>query len=163
MGGWVVSVNSFADNIAAQIDPIRRAVLYLSGGSEVNGGGRPSLPARHPSSQDFGETTAERGARSGFWSFRDILFPHGVCCCARVSVGASRGKSSSAATSCPQQPPVAPPLPPPPRSARPAAPQPARAAALHSREGLSASVRTPTTVPLPLLFLSFPLEANNIA
>lgn len=93
-----VSVNSFADNIAAQIDPIRWAALYLSGSSGGDGGGRPSscphgiLRGRISGGGGAGHSSPERSAKQILVLPRNTLpAPRGLLCL-RVRESVRRGR-----------------------------------------------------------------------
>lgn len=136
-GGGEVSVNSFADNIAAQIDPIRWAALYLSGSS----GGRrrwPFLPpARTASSTSLfrwdSNWERERGAA---FSLAEKCPSRKAWAAVPACPRASRGNDSSTS---------------PGRSSR------------SGWEGQGASVRTPQPLLSASCSFSFPLETNKIA
>lgn len=104
-GGGRFSVNSFADNIAAQIDPIRWAALYLNGSSRGDVTVAVPPATRHPARQLSGGR--QRSAKQFLVLPRNILPYEAGCCacvCARASGGAARRSALTGCSSRPQQP-----------------------------------------------------------
>lgn len=107
------SVNSFADNIAAQIDPIRWAALYLSGSSGRGGygGGRPTCRTPSCTAAFRGDGSPQRSAKQLL--VRQIPFPYEASCCACVSARGAAGLLGSERQQLPATAVPRPPVPPP--------------------------------------------------